>query len=346
MKYLNGLKTMLTLSRKKQKIILAVLIIFGSLFVWYTKPWAKKINVEPAISELLDQRKNIVGILPILEKKEYITPEKEKDRLDILILGIRGDNEEEPEAGTLLTDTIMVLSIDKKTNKTSLVSLPRDLYVKMPYLNKKDKLNAAYAYSMGSKDSGLAGVKTLVSQITGVYIDHAILFDFEAFQSIVDTLGGVDIKLAVPFEESLQWGSSSFSLPAGENHLNGEDALYYARSRFSSSDFDRSRRQQQLIFAIRNKMASLGFLANPVKISEIFDTVKQNVKTDIQIWDIKNLVSLALAINKSGDDLNPFVINTDNLVYQSDQNGIYILLPKENTFEGIRRTFDNLIEDE
>ncbi len=313
--------------------------------LWVTKPWVRSFEINTEVSDLLDQRKHIVGILPILEKKEYITPKKEKDRLDILILGIRGDGEEEPEAGSYLTDTLMVLSVDKNTGETGLISIPRDLYVKMPYLNKKDKINAAYAYSAGSKDSGLAGVKTLVSQITGIYIDYAVLFDFEAFRGLVDTVGGVDVSLAVPFEEGLQWGSSSFYLPAGENHLDGEAALYYARSRFSTSDFDRSRRQQEIIFALKEKMVSLGFLANPRKINSTLDTIKQHIRTDIQLWDINDLVKVASAINKVGaGNINTFVIHSENLVYETKQNGIYILVPNENTFTGIREKFKTILQ--
>jgi len=313
--------------------------------LWVTKPWVRSFEINTEVSDLLDQRKHIVGILPILEKKEYITPEKEKNRLDILILGIRGDGEEEPEAGSYLTDTLMVLSVDKNTGETGLISIPRDLYVKMPYLNKKDKINAAYAYSAGSKDSGLAGVKTLVSQITGIYIDYAVLFDFEAFRGLVDTVGGVDVSLAVPFEEGLQWGSSSFYLPAGENHLDGEAALYYARSRFSTSDFDRSRRQQEIIFALKEKMVSLGFLANPRKINSTLDTIKQHIRTDIQLWDINDLVKVASAINKVGaGNINTFVIHSENLVYETKQNGIYILVPNENTFAGIREKFKTILQ--
>ena len=332
-------------SDTKRIIMFSALGLILVAVLWVTKPWIRSFEINAEVSDLLDQRKHIVGILPILEKKEYITPKKEKNRLDILILGIRGDGEEEPEAGSYLTDTLMVLSVDKNTGETGLISIPRDLYVKMPYLNKKDKINAAYAYSAGSKDSGLAGVKTLVSQITGIYIDYAVLFDFEAFRGLVDTVGGVDVSLAVPFEEGLQWGSSSFYLPAGENHLDGEAALYYARSRFSTSDFDRSRRQQEIIFALKEKMVSLGFLANPRKINSTLDTIKQHIRTDIQLWDINDLIKVASAINKVGaGNINTFVIHSENLVYETKQNGIYILVPNENTFAGIREKFKTILQ--
>jgi len=331
-------------SNTKRIVMFSALGLIAVVVLWFTKPWIRSFEINMGVSDLLDQRKHIVGILPILEKKEYITPKPEKDRLDILILGIRGDGEEEPEAGSYLTDTLMVLSIDKNTGETGLISIPRDLYVKMPYLNKKDKINAAYAYSAGSKDSGLAGIKTLISQITGVYIDYAVLFDFEAFRGLVDTVGGVDVVLTVPFEEDLQWGSSSFYLPVGENHLSGEAALYYVRSRFSSSDFDRSRRQQEVIFALKEKMVSLGFLTNPIKIKNTLNTIKQHIRTDIQLWDINDLAKVASAINKTGvGNINTFVIHSDNLVYETDQNGIYILLPNENTFAGIREKFKTIL---
>jgi len=332
-------------SDTKRIIMFSALGLILVAVLWVTKPWVRSFEINTEVSDLLDQRKHIVGILPILEKKEYITPKKEKDRLDILILGIRGDGEEEPGAGSYLTDTLMVLSVDKNTGETGLISIPRDLYVKMPYLNKKDKINAAYAYSAGSKDSGLAGVKTLISQITGIYIDYAVLFDFEAFRGLVDTVGGVDVSLAVPFEEGLQWGSSSFYLPAGENHLDGEAALYYARSRFSTSDFDRSRRQQEIIFALKEKMVSLGFLTNPRKINSTLDTIKQHIRTDIQLWDINDLIKVASAINKVGaGNINTFVIHSENLVYETKQNGIYILVPNENTFAGIREKFKTILQ--
>jgi LCP family protein required for cell wall assembly len=332
-------------SDTKRIIMFSALGLILVAVLWVTKPWIRSFEINAEVSDLLDQRKHIVGILPILEKKEYITPKKEKNRLDILILGIRGDGEEEPEAGSYLTDTLMVLSVDKDTGETGLISIPRDLYVKMPYLNKKDKINAAYAYSAGSKDSGLAGVKTLISQITGIYIDYAVLFDFEAFRGLVDIVGGVDVSLAVPFEEGLQWGSSSFYLPAGENHLDGEAALYYARSRFSTSDFDRSRRQQEIIFALKEKMVSLGFLANPRKINSTLDTIKQHIRTDIQLWDINDLIKVASAINKVGaGNINTFVIHSENLVYETKQNGIYILVPNENTFAGIREKFKTILQ--
>ena len=272
---------------------------------------------------------------------DYIMPEKEPNRLDILILGIRGeDDEDAEEAGALLTDTMMVFSHDKLTKKSSLVSIPRDLYVKI--YNKKDKINAAYEYGLLRKE-GTEYVKKLVSQITGVYIDNVIVVDFSSFEHLIDQLGGVDITLTKPFKEEGQWGYA-FELPAGENHLDGQTALYYVRSRYSTNDFDRSFRQQQAIFAIKDKLTKLNAIFDPIKTLSIFNTLSQNIKTDIDIWNIKEIIDLGKEVDTSPAMFKKQVLSTDNLLYQTTgQNGIYILLPQGDNFEQIKQLFKDIL---
>src|SRR3989344_3249519 len=240
------------------------------------------------------------------------------DRLSVLILGIRG--EDDIEDGGLLTDTMLLASIDKKTKNGFIVSIPRDLWLDMN-ISLKDgkpfhltgKINEAYARGL-EHGQGLSLTSQAVSRITGVPIDRAIVFDFNAFKDIVDILGGIDIVLAQPFSEPKQWGGG-FSLPAGLNHLDGEKSLYYARSRYSSSDFDRARRQQEVIFAIKKKATELGFIANPVKISNLFSSLKGNLKTNVQLWEIGDMISLSKKLNKNLQKTS--VLSTDNLLYES-----------------------------
>ena len=275
-------------------------------------------------------------------------PTEEPDRFDILILGIRGEND--VKDGGLLTDTVMLLSIDKKTGKAALVSIPRDFYVDMTgqlsngkAIHAKGKLNEVYALGYGYNE-GLTFTSQMISRITGVHVDKAVLFDFQAFANIVETLGGIDIHLSQPFSEKTQWGYE-FYLPAGNNHLNGEQALYFVRSRYSSSDFDRAKRQQQVIFAIKNKAATLGFLSNPIKISELFSDLKGNVKTNIQLWEIKDMVALANQVQLSS--LKTSVLSTDNYLNQSQgSHGEYILVPKGENYKAIRDFFKAILTTE
>ncbi|MDH4129565.1 MAG: LCP family protein [Spirochaetota bacterium] len=278
------------------------------------------------------------GILP--EYEQVI--KKDPDRINILLLGIRGVND--PNGG-LLADAIMVISIKESTKKVALISIPRDLYIEIPGKNFKEKINAAYAFGEEQyfNGGGLLASKVAVSGVTGQYIDYAVSIDFKAFQEIVDSLGGIDIYLDESFSEPLQWaGMGEFYLPAGKNHLNGETSLYYIRSRYSTSDFDRMRRQQQVLASLKDKAFSLGFLANPLKIYKLLDILGNNVKTDMGIDDINKLINLSLSIDKT-DIKHRFLDTTsEGLLYSSNIDGIYILLPKNGDYEKIHEVCKNI----
>lgn len=274
--------------------------------------------------------------------KDYVMPDKEENRFDILLLGIRGDDDPNAkDGGPLLTDTIMILSYDKTLKKASLISLPRDLYVKINK-NKKDKINAAYEYGFYNNE-GIDFIKELISKITGIYIDKVIVINFSEFEKIIDEIGGIDITLTKPFEESGQWGYV-FKLPTGVNHLNGQDALYYARSRYSSSDFDRSRRQQQVIFATKDKLTKLDFWSNPIKTLTALNTVRNSITTDLNIWSTGDLLNLAKEINDSAK-ITKYVISTENFVYESRVDNSYVLLPNGNNFDQIKQFFKNIFQN-
>ncbi len=272
---------------------------------------------------------------------DYAMPDKDPNRLNILILGIRGADDPSADiGGPLLTDSIQVFSFDKTTKKSSLVSIPRDLWVTI-HDNTKDKINSAYEYGYYHSGNYLQFIKDKISQISGTYIDNVVVFDFSSFKGIVDALGGIDVTLAAPFKESGQWGFE-FSLPAGVNHLDGQTALYYARSRYSSSDFDRSRRQQQIIFAIKDKLLKLNFLGDPLKSFSVLALIRNDVKTDVGVWNISEYISLANQVKF--DQIKKSVISTDNLVVESKDNGAYILVPKGGTLAGIKQLFQDIIK--
>ncbi|TSC92006.1 MAG: cell envelope-related transcriptional attenuator [Parcubacteria group bacterium Licking1014_17] len=275
---------------------------------------------------------------PITTPDPNPMPEKDPLRENILILGIRGENN--PEEGGLLTDTMLLVSVDKKSQKTAIISIPRDLYVDTSGV--KGKINSAYETGY-YKNKGLSLAKEIVSRVTGAYVDHAVLFNFAAFQEVVDTVGGIDITLDKPFVEPTQWGYE-FSLPAGKNHLNGEQALYYVRSRYSTSDFDRARRQQEVVFAIKDKILSLNFLSNPSKIIALLGQLKGNVKTDYQVWEINDAVNLAKSLNAASMP-KKYVIDTSNFLYETHTpQGEYILLPNGDNYDNIRQFIAHIFD--
>lgn len=284
-------------------------------------------------SQVWTNGEDIGGLLPLSES----TPKPDANRLNVLLLGLRG--EEDPNGG-LLTDSLILLSVDLKENKAAMISIPRDLYVKMPGEEKKEKIN--FAHALGYEKKGAAGgllfSKVAVSKVTGLYIDYAVSINHEAFREIVDAVGGIDIHLEKPFREDSQFSKEIIiDLPAGENHLDGRTTLYFVRSRFSTSDFDRAKRQQQVLAAVREKAVSLGVLANPVKIFQILDSLGKNVRTDMPISKAAEFVSMASGLKEEDIKHKVFDTTPQGFLYDSrTESGAYILLPIGDDFSEIQ----------
>ncbi len=292
-------------------------------------------------TDIKDKNKELIYLLPELDD----LPEKTNNEFNFLLLGQRGEGK---PFGGLLTDTIMLVNINQSTNKTALISLPRDLYIPLPDSRKRDKINAVYAsgYEKGGVGLGLKYIKDTVSRITGLYVDNVAVVNFEAFEEIINAIGGIDVYLKEDFIEGKQWwcdedgnNCRDFFLPKGDNSLDGKKALFYVRSRFSSSDFDRARRQQEVLLAIKQKVFSLGFAANPLNIFEILDILGNNVRTDMGINEIKEIISYLKNNSANLKDLQSVVFDNgpDGLLYSRYLNNQYILLPKAGNFSEIQK---------
>ena len=310
--------------------LVLILVVLGGALVWKTSFTYSQMKIGDA-----------KGLLPLSES----TPQPDSDRLNILILGLRG--EEDPDGG-LLTDSIMLLSLKKSTGQVALISIPRDFYIKMPGENYKEKIN--FAYALGFEKQGAAGAllysKTAVSKVAGLYINYAVAINHEAFREIVDVLGGIDIVLDKPFREDQQFSKEMIiDLPAGLNHLDGTATLYFVRSRFTTSDFDRAQRQQQVILAIKDKAFSLGVISNPVKIFQILNSLGKNVRLDLPFSQIKSLIVLADDLNNQKVIHKVFDITPEGLLYTSKtENGAYILLPVNDDFQKIQEAFQKIFD--
>jgi LCP family protein required for cell wall assembly len=301
-------------------------------------------------SQMNDYGNNGGMILPVSE--DAVKTEKESDRLNILLLGLRGA---EDSNGGLLTDTIIVLSIKKSNGKVAMISIPRDLYVKMPILPNqktqalKEKINFAYALGEGKRQgAGLVYSKVAVENVTGLFIDYVVSVDFQAFQEIVDILGGVDIYLEKPFSETTQFSKEILlELPAGRNHLDGEKALFFVRSRYSTNDFDRARRQQQVLMAMKEKAMSLGILLSPIKIFELLNSFGRHVRADMGFSEINNLIILANDLNSKSIIHKVFDTSPEGLLYNTvSDKGAYILLPVGDNFDKIREACKNILNQQ
>ena len=204
------------------------------------------------------------------------------DRLNVLVLGI--DSRGAGSGDTQNTDTIIVLSVDPVRHTAAMLSVPRDTLVPIPG-HGQDKVNAAYAY--GGADLAVRTVEDLL----GIRINSYALIDFQAFTQIVDSVGGVVLDVKRPIRDeaypTADYGVERLNILAGPQLMPGDEALKYARSRHDSNDFSRARRQQEVIAAIRARLAEDGMLARvPGIVSEVGSAVETN-------FDPANVLPLA-----------------------------------------------------
>lgn len=215
-------------------------------------------------------------------------------RINILMLGVGGDGHD----GAFLSDTIMVASIDPVNNSVALLSVPRDLYVHIPAYNEQraiyGKINEANARG------GPKLAEQVVSSVIGQPIHYYVQVDFSGFKQAVDAVGGVTINVPTTINDPLypcddnvaEYKYCPILITAGLHHMTGEVALEYARSRETTSDFDRAARQQLVLEALKQKAEQLATLTNPLKVTSLIGAIGSHVTTDLQMGDMIKLASM------------------------------------------------------
>lgn len=224
-----------------------------------------------------------------------------KERVNILLLGI-DQRDNEADKGPWRTDTMILVSIDPNTNSASMLSIPRDLWVTIPgfgenRINVAHYLGDAYDYPGG----GPALAKKTVWYALGVPVHYYVRINFTGFVKIIDAMGGLTINVEKPIHDDKypdnNFGTFVLDIPAGLQHMDGERALQYARSRHGSSDYDRMARQQQVLLAIRDKALSLDIPLS--QIPTILATLGDSIKTDLTLEEILALAETAKKIDRA-----------------------------------------------
>jgi LCP family protein required for cell wall assembly len=214
---------------------------------------------------------------------------------NILVLGRSGGSYIAPN----LTDTIFVARIEGPSKKIKIISLPRDLAVKIPGGGGVAKINALYQIGFEkSEREGLSMIQNKVQEVTGLKIDSFLIFDLATVEKIIDEIGGVNVFVKEEINDTRfptnNGGYEIFRLEKGMRFLDGKTALKFIRTRHSSGgDFDRIGHQQEVLKALKGKLLSLNPVWNFGKIWSIFRTVQKNVKTDLSLSDLKNIWFLA-----------------------------------------------------
>lgn len=257
-----------------------------------------------------------------LAKDEY-------QKTNFLLIGTGGEGHD----GANLTDTLIVASLDNQNKQIKMISIPRDLYVDLADTGGQriNKVYDTYLNELGPAGATQKLAET-VTKITGAEIQYYVKVDFNGFVKIIDALGGVevDVETAIhdpfyPRGETIYY--ETFHIDAGLQTLDGETALKYARSRKTTSDFDRARRQQQLMAAVKDKALSLELLTNPDKLQKLYASLDSSIETDLSVSEI-------LELGKISQDIERDQIDSRVLSDQFDSCGGFLYTPSRELFGG------------
>ena len=216
-------------------------------------------------------------------------------RINILLLGVGGKEHD----GGDLTDTIMLLSVDPVNNKAALVSVPRDLWV-VSDNNRQTHTKINSLFSLGAQgarasanktrdqqratEAGFAAIDKAIGTVLGANVDYHAVVDFKAFQKAIDTVNGVTVTVKEPISDPmLAWENNNNArlFSTGTQTLSGKQALLYARSRYTTSDFSRNDRQREVLVAFKNKVATLKNVSNPATLSSLMHSFSDNAYSDL-----------------------------------------------------------------
>ena len=240
----------------------------------------------------------------------------ENNLTNVLIFGTSEDAE--GHGGELLTDSILVASINQEKRTSKIFSIPRDLWVNYTVpggdtmncvVGTQGKINATYMCALNeykNKDQASRYFARKISEITGLNLQYYVTLDWSALKTVVDELGGIDVDVYADDENGIHDSCQHLDLPRGMNYgLNGSQALKLARARnagcddggdfgLSRSNFDREINQQRIFNAIKNKAFSVGILSKPTKVIRLIDSLGNNVKTNITMAEVRTLIDVSM----------------------------------------------------
>ncbi len=240
-----------------------------------------------------------------------IPPWDGKERLNVLLIG----TDQRPKEGTYNTDTLIVVSIDPETKQVAMFSLPRDTVdVPVPAGPAQQAFGPVYARKINAwftsvrnradlfpgtdVTRGYNGLKAIIGNLFGLDIKYFVEVNFEGFKAVVDALGGVNINVQIPVVDDRYPGDNGslerIYIPSGIQHMDGAQALQYARSRHTSSDFDRGARQQRVLLSLKDQSDPQALIP---RLPELITALKKAIRTDVPVDQLDKLLGLASEVD-------------------------------------------------
>ncbi len=247
-----------------------------------------------------------------------------------LLLGLDQRDQEAPRS-----DTVILVSWNRTSGWANVVSLPRDLWVRVPGYGW-NKLGSAFTLGVGSDGPGGPELmkRTLKANL-GIEATHYSSVTLSGFERIVDRVGGVWVDVPTPLlDNEFPAGNNTYRrlyVPSGLQLMNGELALAYSRSRHADGDIGRSARQQQVLSAVRKRVADLG---RPTRLPGLISDFRNNVSADLSLTEAVKLAPDALRLDSSR--INTYTLDNDRLEIGRSSNGQSILAPQNNDWKSLR----------
>lgn len=261
---------------------------------------------------------------------------------NILVLGVGGGTHD----GADLTDTMMVVSLNADKHSVTFTSIPRDIWSE----TLKDRINSAYHYGEEKKKGGgLLLAKVIAEDVVGIPIQYSFLLDFSGFKEIIDVVGGIDVNVSKAFtdvdfpiagkEKDTCPGDptnrcvyETIHFDEGMQHMDGERALKYVRSRHAEgdegSDFARGRRQQDVLVALKDKLVHPTQWFSIERAQALQNIIQKATETDMNLGELATVAKRVAAT----DDSKIQKISFEDLLYNppSYVYGRYVLIPKDD----------------
>ncbi len=348
----------LTVKRISLAIVAAVVILLGSYGVRVALGLAHAFHTNPFSA--------VISALGGGSGSQVAQQQQHLQRINIMVYGYGGDG----HAGAFLSDSIMLISINPQPSgppQVAEISIPRDWYVPITLAHGTtyQRVNAAYAYGMSGRgpvaanqvDSGASVADPTLEHLLGVHIDYFVGVDFEAFKAAVDAVGGVDVTVQRSFTDSqyphgecaegdCRYETVHFN--AGPQHMDGATALIFARSRHGNngegSDFARSRRQQLIIAALKQKVVSIGGIGD---LPDLLNALGDNVLTNLTISDAESLYGLVKDVPPTS--IEHVSIDDANFLYECGYPrncGAAYIYAHDSTFQTLHHYIQNIFPPE
>jgi len=265
-------------------------------------------------------------VVPFLAPRP--TPNPQPERINILVMGT---DRRQGEWGPWRTDTMILVTVDPARQYVGMLSIPRDLYIVIPGYGE-NRINMANF--IGDRDkypgSGPALAKRTIEYNYGVPVDYYVRLNFDGFERVIDTIGGVEVMVEKEIRDDTfpdgDYGYDPLYIPAGLNHMDGQLALKYARTRHGDTDFHRARRQQQVLLAVKDKITKMNLAPSLLlKLPELMRTFSDSVETDIPVDQAIGLAKMAASWDLS--QVETAVIDDSMTVRHVTEKGSDVLLP-------------------